>query len=126
MHATINNNTRVSASTVRIIAEDFTRNNSIWATISSPGPYFRGSFCTVVNSKAFGANRNVRYIVCVRFSEVSGVGGSTVELDINPNSHFNLGSANYDITYDEYKNASGIYTDCTYVITVMLIQLKIG
>ena len=34
----------------------------------------------VVNSKAFRTNRNVRYIVCVRFSEVSEVGGSIVYL----------------------------------------------
>ena len=92
VHATINNNTRVTAPTVRIIAEDFTRNifdlgnNFVSALRNTEGPYFRCSFYTVVNSKAFGTNRNVRYIVCVRFSEVSGVGGSTASEVVNLHS----------------------------------------
>ena len=55
--------------------------------------------------------------------------GFEVQLDINPNAHFNLGSTNYDTTklymlaYDEYNSASDVYTDC--VIMVMLMQLKI-
>ena len=45
---------------------------------NSQGPYFRGSFSIGTMLNTFGTNKSVRIIVCVRFSEVSGVGGSII------------------------------------------------
>ena len=45
---------------------------------NSEGLYFRGFFSIETMTNVFGTNKSVRIIVCVRFSEVFGVGGSTV------------------------------------------------
>ena len=83
VHATINNNAQATVPTVRIVAKDFTCNNSIWATISCP--HYRIQrvrisevHCIRLSTVKHSRPTEMSDISCVRFSEVSGVGGSTV------------------------------------------------